>query len=109
MIYGYFDREFLEVGICPGIPKKSSNFLNTHNVVDENFDFEKMKQFLVNCSYIPNDILNIPKLKAKHKRLFKKLVSLKAKNQINEFKGIIINCYFCCKCYSTQSCRCNND
>ena len=57
MIYGYFDREFLEVGICPGIPKRSSNFLNTHNVVDENFDFEKMKQFLVNYSYIPNDNL----------------------------------------------------
>jgi hypothetical protein len=57
LIYGYFDREFLEIGICPGLPKRSLNFLNTHNVVDSNFDFEKMKQFLINCSYIPNDNL----------------------------------------------------
>ena len=35
----------------------------------------------------PNDLLNIPKLKAKHKRLFRKLAALKTKNQLNEYKG----------------------
>jgi hypothetical protein len=54
--------------------------------------FKKLNFFFktldIKSDQSPNDILNIPKLKAKHKRLFKKLVSLKAKNQINEFKGI---------------------
>ena len=49
-----------------------------------------LKTLDIKTDQSPNDILNIPKLKAKHKRLFKKLVSLKAKNQINEFKGIIL-------------------
>ncbi|CAF0861478.1 unnamed protein product [Brachionus calyciflorus] len=37
----------------------------------------------------PNELLNIPKLKAKHKRLFFKLLNLKEKNQINTFSDIL--------------------
>ena len=35
----------------------------------------------------PGQILNIPKLKSKHKRLFKKLKSLKEKKVISEYSG----------------------
>ena len=57
LIYGYFDREFLEIGICPGLPKRNSNFIKSHDLIDSTFNFEKMKQFLISCSFIPNDNL----------------------------------------------------
>lgn len=41
-----------------------------------------------NTNLTPNQILNIPKLKAKHKRLFRKLKVLKEKNLISEYSGI---------------------
>ena len=39
-------------------------------------------------SKTPNELLNVKRLKAKHRRLFKKLKGLNDKSLLNEFTGI---------------------
>ncbi len=95
---------------CPQATTKSS-ITNAQRVMDYFFN-EKCEHLLfllfyssVECTFIliltflnldskeesttltPGQILNIPKLKSKHKRLFKKLKSLKENNSIREYSG----------------------
>ena len=53
--------------------------------VNNFFNLDTTKQ--ENESLTPNQILSIPKLKAKHKRLFRKLKVLKEKNLISQYSG----------------------
>ena len=61
-----------------------------------NTNFKKVVEYILNENNTneqgkaPNELLNIPKLKSKHKRLFKKLKALKDKTLVKDFSGSFI-------------------